>query len=589
MGLQFIRRAGVVALLFTLLLALAPAGQPARATEGAVYFPETGFWVDPVFAQYWQDNGGLMTFGYPISRDFYQDGLHRQYFERAIFEHHEDNNGTPYAVLLARLGAQNTIERRKSDPLFQPNPDGAASQPDEVYFPETGHALERQFRGYWEQHGGLQTFGYPLSEPFSEPGLTDGVPHLVQYFERARFELHPENAGTQYEILLGHLGREALDARQVPMAAITRQEQTEQERDAGPLGPLPVGEPTAVGCGFNYAWWGDAAHDVTNIAYMDLAKASGCTWIRLQFTWADLEPTQGAEIEPRLWAYARIIQLARERGLHLLVNVTHPPDWARPNDPTVPAAPAAFAHIMGWLAQRFAGQVDAWQVWNEPNLIGENNGKIDPNGFFPLLKAAYPAIKAADPITLVVFPGLAPNSLMIDSLALDDRWYLETMLGFNHGEALNYFDVLGVQGYGAGNDPDHYYPSNLADNPGWTTAPEFYFRHVEALHNTLLAAGGASKPVWITEMGWPIGNFSDVYGYGAWITPELQAQYLTRAYDIMRTEWHWVQNAYVWHLNSASFGPDPNNSFAGFSITDQQSQPLPAFNAIEQMTTIWGN
>src|SRR6476661_1312796 len=156
MGSRSIRRAGVVVLLFMVLLALAPAGRPARAADDSVYFPETGFWVDPVFAQYWQANGGLMTFGYPISRDFYQDGLHRQYFERAIFEHHEDNNGTPYAVLLARLGAQNTIERRKSDPLFQPNPDSAASQPDELYFPETGHALERQFRGYWEQHGGLQ-------------------------------------------------------------------------------------------------------------------------------------------------------------------------------------------------------------------------------------------------------------------------------------------------------------------------------------------------------------------------------------------------------------------------------------------------
>ena len=101
--------------------------------------------------------------------------------------------------------------------------------------------------------------------------------------------------------------------------------------------------------------------------------------------------------------------------------------------------------------------------------------------------------------------------------------------------------------------------------------------------------GDSQKPIWITEMGWPIGNFSDVYGYGAWITPALQAQYLTRAYDIMRTEWHWVQNAFVWHLNSASFGFDHSNAFAGFSITDQQSNPLPAFDAIEQMTTVWGN
>jgi hypothetical protein len=411
----------------------------------------------------------------------------------------------------------------------------------------------------------------------------------VQYFERARFELHPENAGTPYEILLGHLGREALAARQVPLAAVTQQANTPEERDAAPLGPLPVGQPTSVGCGFNYAWWGDAAHDATNIAYMDLAKSSGCGWVRVQFTWADLQPTPDTNIEARIWAFGRIIQLVKERGMHILVNVTAPPDWARPSDPTVPADPTAFGNIMGWLAQRFKGQVDAWQVWNEPNLIEENNGKISPDGFLPLLRAAYPAIKAADPNAIVVCPGLAPTSVMVDTWALDDQWYLETLLGLNHGEALNYFDVLGMQGYGAGNSPDNYYPGNLADNPGWTNAPEFYFRHVEALHNILVAAGGADKPVWITEMGWPVGDYNDVYGYGAWITPAMQAQYLTRAYDIMRTEWHWVQNAFVWHLDSASYGDDPNNAFAGFSITDKDRAPLPAFDAIRQMTLAWGD
>lgn len=52
-----------------------------------------------------------MAFGYPVSRVFYQDGLHRQYFERAIFEHHEDLP-EPYNVLLVRLGAKNTIAER---------------------------------------------------------------------------------------------------------------------------------------------------------------------------------------------------------------------------------------------------------------------------------------------------------------------------------------------------------------------------------------------------------------------------------------------------------------------------------------------
>ena len=41
----------------------------------------------------------------------------------------------------------------------------------------------------------------------------DGQPYTVQYFERARFEYHPENAGSPYEMLLGQFGTEMLAAR----------------------------------------------------------------------------------------------------------------------------------------------------------------------------------------------------------------------------------------------------------------------------------------------------------------------------------------------------------------------------------------
>ncbi|HET7037504.1 MAG TPA: hypothetical protein VFI42_17595, partial [Thermomicrobiaceae bacterium] len=63
---------------------------------------------------------------------------------------------------------------------------------------------------YWQQHGGLAVFGYPISEDFQEVSQTDGQEHTVQYCERARLEWHPENQGTPYEFLLGHLGRELL-------------------------------------------------------------------------------------------------------------------------------------------------------------------------------------------------------------------------------------------------------------------------------------------------------------------------------------------------------------------------------------------
>jgi len=77
--------------------------------------------------------------------------------------------------------------------------------PGERYFPETGHAIKGAFQSYWEQHGGLERFGYPLSDEFAEVSALNGQTYTVQYFERTEFEHHPENAAP-YDVLLTQLG-----------------------------------------------------------------------------------------------------------------------------------------------------------------------------------------------------------------------------------------------------------------------------------------------------------------------------------------------------------------------------------------------
>ncbi|MDQ3548346.1 MAG: ScyD/ScyE family protein, partial [Chloroflexota bacterium] len=78
-------------------------------------------------------------------------------------------------------------------------------------FDETGHTVCDAFLIFWERNGGLAVFGYPLTDAFMEANPDTGQEYLVQYFERQRFELHPENAGTVYEVLLGRLGAEILE------------------------------------------------------------------------------------------------------------------------------------------------------------------------------------------------------------------------------------------------------------------------------------------------------------------------------------------------------------------------------------------
>jgi uncharacterized protein YkwD len=155
----------------------------------------TGFEVAPVFKAFYDRYGGLPTFGYPISPPFHENGYLVQYFERQRFEHHPEYAGTEYEVLLGLLGRE--VAQREGRDLRRSDP-----RPGHRYFPETGHNMWPGFATYWERRGGLRLFGYPITEPFWENGL------LIQYFERARFEYHPANAGTQWEILLGRLGAE---------------------------------------------------------------------------------------------------------------------------------------------------------------------------------------------------------------------------------------------------------------------------------------------------------------------------------------------------------------------------------------------
>ena len=81
------------------------------------------------------------------------------------------------------------------------------------FFPKTGHTVAGEFLFIWQYSGGLPIFGYPLTDVTMEMNPDTGEEVLVQYFERQRFELHPEYAGTPYIVLLGRLGDELLQAQ----------------------------------------------------------------------------------------------------------------------------------------------------------------------------------------------------------------------------------------------------------------------------------------------------------------------------------------------------------------------------------------
>jgi len=148
-----------------------------------------------------------------------------QWFERARYEAHPENRA-PYDVLLGRLGVALAEGRGTVDPNTR-RVRSAADQPfvgidrpadvsaTKLWFPETRHTLSGKFLEYWNRYGGLAQFGFPLSEPFQEISATDNKTYTVQYFERNRFELHPEKAAP-YEVELGLLGVQQYKLTPIP-------------------------------------------------------------------------------------------------------------------------------------------------------------------------------------------------------------------------------------------------------------------------------------------------------------------------------------------------------------------------------------
>jgi hypothetical protein len=215
--------------LLLVLTALLLGAVPAQAAPSDICFPQVPDCISGRFAQYWRDNGGLAVFGLPLSAAAKQrtgEGPITylvQFFERARFELHP-KEAKPYDVLLSRLGVDQLAAQGRD---WQTFPKGDPAAPH--YFAETGHAIAPQFWGFWSTNGlefdgnkkaksfneSLALFGMPVSEPTMEPS-SDGKMYLTQWLERARFEYHPENAGTPYEVLLGLLGADLLRQQAPP-------------------------------------------------------------------------------------------------------------------------------------------------------------------------------------------------------------------------------------------------------------------------------------------------------------------------------------------------------------------------------------
>jgi hypothetical protein len=168
--------------------------QAQTPTPTSLYFPQTGHSVQGDFLRFFNTRGGLAIFGYPLTEAFPEGGRLVQYFQRVRMEAFPEYP-PPDQVQLGLLGVQLGYAAGPIPAAEIPLP----NDPNRRYFLETGHTVAYAFLTYFDKHGGLDIFGNPITEFKLENG------RIVQYFQRARMEWHPQLPADQ-RVQLGNLG-----------------------------------------------------------------------------------------------------------------------------------------------------------------------------------------------------------------------------------------------------------------------------------------------------------------------------------------------------------------------------------------------
>lgn len=238
----------------------------------------------------------------------------------------------------------------------------------------------------------------------------------------------------------------------------------------------------AIPAGYLHHGDGDALNE-----RLDEVTALGAHWVRTDANWSWIEPVPG---KPDWSELDALLSATRARGMEVLLVVGRMPEWARPagttdlHGPSTSAERAAFADFSQRLASRYAGQVGAWEVWNEPNLDQFWAPGPDPADYTAMLSAVYPVLKSADPATPVLVGGTGgAGSGDIDSVT----WYRDV---YAHGGGA-VFDIANM----------HPYQDWRAAAAGRSDTGEM--GRVLQVRQVMADHGDAAKPMWGTEFGAP--------------------------------------------------------------------------------------
>jgi hypothetical protein len=167
--------------------------QAVAQSEEARYFPATGHWVSGEFLLKYEEIPNPTTiYGAPITEVFQDSisGLDVQYFEKVRFEFHPE---LPPG-LRVKLSPLGEYLYQEGQSLVVPSNFPACRT-----FVESEYPICYAFLDFFEANGDVAQFGYPIS------GFEIHDGWIVQYFQNARFEWHPENPSGKW-VTVSNLG-----------------------------------------------------------------------------------------------------------------------------------------------------------------------------------------------------------------------------------------------------------------------------------------------------------------------------------------------------------------------------------------------
>ncbi|ANW68253.1 hypothetical protein BCA37_30795 (plasmid) [Mycobacterium sp. djl-10] len=284
----------------------------------------------------------------------------------------------------------------------------------------------------------------------------------------------------------------------------------------------------------------------------------GVTDLRIAVPWVYMEPVKGTYNWAKMDA---LVSTASELGFTLTGSVTATPTWAG-----LPLAgapdPDTYAAFAGAVAARYGSQIAAYEVWNEPNGV-IFYAPVDPAGYTRMLKAAYTAIKTANPDAMVLAGSLGATT-NVAGISVTPQRFLADMYAAG---AAGYFDALSYHPY--------HYTLPFSAGAGTANTP---LDQVRKLYELMVANGDGDKQIWATEYG-----TATTPGWG--VTQAEQAA-LLRDFLTAWSKLSYTGPAFVYTSQDAQTGI--LNHEYNFGLFTSDGKPKPAAQVLAELIAVSG-